>query len=176
MNCESQKFLIVYKDQNEKRTRLKVIYLNEAFIKRSHPEFKAHKINIWIPRSAPKLLASRIHWLVAPRGNDWLCAAAREGTGGPEENWSQRAEQLGTSCPSDHPAARLNLWFCSAAKLKEAARRANSSEAWHDLIFLRLLVGGNWGVEGLIGLRLHSEVEDHRGRWVRDKCATKRKE
>lgn len=58
----------------------------------------------------------------------WLCAAAREGTGGPQENLSQRAGQLDTSS-SNHPAARLNLQLCSAVRLKEAAWRANLSVA-----------------------------------------------
>lgn len=80
------------------------------------------------------------HWLAATHGDERLdtrfCATAREGTGGPEENSSQRAGQLGTSRPSNHPAARLNLQFCSVTRLKEAAWRAHLSLASSDLIFL----------------------------------------
>lgn len=70
----------------------------------------------------------------------------------PEANLSQRAGQLGTSRPSNHPAARLNLQSCSAVRLKEAARRAHLSAVWSDLIFLGWRWEGIGGVEGLIGL------------------------
>lgn len=97
-----------------------------------------------------------------------LCA--REGTGGPEVNSSQRAGQLGTSRPFNHPAAGLNLQFCSAVRLKEAAWRAHLSVAWSDLIFL------GWWWEGIGGLRGWLDslsvlwFEDHRGRLIRDTC------
>lgn len=68
------------------------------------------------------------------------------------KNSSQRAGQLGTSRPSNSPAARLNLQFCSAVRLKEAAWKAHLSLASSDLIFLGWWWEGIGGVEGLIGL------------------------
>lgn len=79
-----------------------------------------------------------------------LCAVARDGAAG-SRGRSQRAGQLGTSCPCNHPAACLNLQCRSALRLKEAAWRANLSVARCDLIFPGCLVGGNWeGWRGLI--------------------------
>lgn len=78
-----------------------------------------------------------------------LCSVAREETGASEVNSSQRAGQLGTSRPSNYPAARLNLQLCAAVRLKEAAW---SHQRHNVTLFSGMVVGGNWRVEGLIGL------------------------
>lgn len=80
-----------------------------------------------------------------------LCAAAREGSGGPKAHSSQRAGQLGTSRSSSHPAAQLNLQFCLQWGLKR--QHGEHIYQWLQMtLFFWGVVGGNWRVDGLIWL------------------------
>ena len=63
-----------------------------------------------------ELLVSPLQHFQPPTGllplmkaSGWHKVGAREVTGGPKKNSSQRTKQLGTRHPSNHPAASLNL-------------------------------------------------------------------
>lgn len=89
--------------------------------------------------------------------------SARTGNGGPLLNSSQRAGQLGTSLPSNHPAVWLNLQLCSQWGLK----RQHGEHFYQETSWILLGCGGRelevWGVDRTSSV---SSGVDHRGTWL----------
>lgn len=83
--------------------------------------------------------------------------------GGPLLNSSQRAGQLGTSLPSNHPAVWLNLQLCSQWGLK----RQHGEHIYQETSWILLGCSGRelevWGVDRTSSV---SSGFDHRGTWL----------